>query len=60
MAAMLGVASVFQPSMSGLDTTWAVLAVLWALALVASYELSARRAASRPPATSAEPSSASP
>ncbi|WP_458208106.1 hypothetical protein [Haladaptatus sp. NG-SE-30] len=43
LAAMLAIASVFQPTMSGLDTTWAALAVLWALALIGAYEWSVRR-----------------
>lgn len=43
LAAMLGIASEFQPTMSGLDTTWAALAILWALALVGAYEWSVRR-----------------
>lgn len=30
-------------TMSGLDTTWAALAILWALALVGAYEFSSRR-----------------
>jgi hypothetical protein len=42
LATMLAVASVFQPTMSALDTTWSVLAVLWALALVGAYEWSVR------------------
>ncbi|WP_435156494.1 hypothetical protein [Haladaptatus sp. DFWS20] len=41
--AMLAIASVFQPTMSGLDITWAALAILWALALVGAYEWSVRR-----------------
>jgi hypothetical protein len=47
MAAMLAIASVFQPTMSGLDTTWAVLTILWAFALVGAYEWSVRRSTLR-------------
>ncbi|WP_255195720.1 hypothetical protein [Halorarius litoreus] len=43
LATMLALASVFQPTMSGLDTTWSALAVLWALAVVGAYEWSVRR-----------------
>lgn len=49
MAAMLGIASVFQPTMSGLDPTWSALAVVWAVALVGGYEWSEYR-----PATGSE------
>ena len=58
LAAMLGVASVFQPTMSGLDSTWAALAVLWALAFVGSYEWTVRRGAANvtvPPAEAEQP-----
>lgn len=43
MAAALGVASVFNPTMSALDTTWATLAVVWGVAVVVAYEWSASR-----------------
>lgn len=43
LAVMLGVASIFNPTMSGLSTTWSVLAMLWGLALIGVYELSVRR-----------------
>jgi hypothetical protein len=46
LATMLALASVFQPTMSGLDTTWSVLAVLWALAFVGAYEWSVRSGSS--------------
>lgn len=42
LAVMLAVSSVFNPTTSGLDTTWAALAVLWAVVFVGTYEWSAR------------------
>jgi hypothetical protein len=45
LAVMLGVASLFRPTASGLDPTWAALGVLWGLAFVTAYEVGTRRAA---------------
>jgi hypothetical protein len=47
LAATLGVASVFQPTMSALGPLWAGLAILWALALVGASEWSVRTEATR-------------
>lgn len=55
MAVLFGAASVFQPTASGLDLLWAGLAVLWAIALVGAYELSARRALPGPTAADESP-----
>lgn len=42
LALLLAIASVFNPTMSGLTTTWAALAALWALVFVGAYEWTAR------------------
>lgn len=59
MAAMLGIASVFQPTMSGLDSTWSALAVLWTLAVVGVYEWSVRNSPMDSKVGAAEQSKAS-
>jgi hypothetical protein len=60
MALGLAAASVFYPTASGVDTVWSGLAVLWALALVGTYEWSVRRDTASSTATPQEQSTASP
>jgi hypothetical protein len=38
LAVLLAASSVFNPTVSAIDGTWAVLAVLWAIAVVAMFE----------------------
>jgi hypothetical protein len=60
MAAMLGIASMFNPTMSALDGTWSALAILWGVAVIVAYEWSTRRVAAGLSVSPTEKSKASP
>jgi hypothetical protein len=62
LAVMLAIASVFNPTTSGLSPTWAALAALWGVVFVGTYEWTVRRDSARVSVgpAEAEPANVSP